>query len=234
MNKGAKILVIDDEKSIRKLLDISLTSEGYDVALANTGKEGITLLANFRPDVIILDLGLPDLPGGEVLKKIKEKTATPVIILTVKDAEADKVELLDAGADDYLTKPFNVTELSARIRVALRHSLNLKEEPIYINGPMKIDFNLRSVEISEEPLKLTKTEFDLLKLLVQNAGKIVTQKQLLKEIWGPEAVEQSHYLRIYFSHLRKKLEKFKLSNIIITEPGIGYRLDVQALEKELS
>ena len=223
MNKGAKILVIDDEKSMRKLLDISLTTEGYQVELAKTAKEGLTQSADFRPDIIILDLGLPDMTGLEVMKKIRARSSTPVIVLTVKDSDLDKVALLDAGADDYLTKPFNVSELSARIRVALRHSLNLKEEPVYVNGPLKIDFNLRSVEINSEPLKLTNTEFDLLKLLVGNAGKIVTQNQLLKEIWGPEAVEQSHYLRIYFSQLRKKLDKYGLSDIIVTEPGIGYR-----------
>ncbi|MFA5112825.1 MAG: response regulator transcription factor [Candidatus Margulisiibacteriota bacterium] len=226
MNKGAKILVIDDEKSIRKLLDISLTSEGYNVALAKTGREGLLLLANFRPDIVILDLGLPDLPGLEVMKKIRARTATPVIVLTVKDSGQDKVSLLDAGADDYLTKPFNISELSARIRVALRHSLNLKEEPVFTNGPLKIDFHLRAVEVSGAPVKLTNTEFDLLKLLAQHAGKIVTQKQLLQEVWGPEAVDQSHYLRIYFSQLRKKLEKHGLADIIITEPGIGYRLAI--------
>jgi two-component system KDP operon response regulator KdpE len=229
---GAKILVIDDEKSIRKLLDLSLTSEGYNVELVKTAKEGLAQLSNFRPDIVILDLGLPDMPGSEVMKKIRERTATPVIVLTVKDSDTDKVSLLDSGADDYLTKPFNVGELAARIRVALRHSLNLKEEPVYSRGPLKIDFNLRSVEIKGELLKLTNTEFDLLKMLVRNVGKIVTQKQLLTEIWGPESTEQSHYLRIYFSQLRKKLEKHKLANIIITEPGVGYRLDVQALEKD--
>ena len=227
---GARILVIDDEKSIRKLLDLSLTAEGYNVESAKTGKEGLLLLNNFRPDIVILDLGLPDLPGLEVMDKIRERTATPVIVLTVKDSDTDKVALLDAGADDYLTKPFNGAELAARIRVALRHSLNLKEEPVYVKGPLKIDFNLRSVEIKGETIKLTNTEFDLLKMLVRNVGKIVTQKQLLSEIWGPAAVEQSHYLRIYFSQLRKKLEKYKLSGLVITEPGVGYRLDLQALE----
>jgi len=229
---GAKILVIDDERSIRKLLDLSLTAEGYNVEAAKTAKEGLAQLSNFRPDIVILDLGLPDMPGSEVMKKIRERTATPVIVLTVKDSDTDKVSLLDSGADDYLTKPFNVAELAARIRVALRHSLNLKEEPVYVRGPLKIDFNLRSVEVKGEALKLTNTEFDLLKMLVRNVGKIVTQKQLLMEIWGPESTEQSHYLRIYFSQLRKKLEKYKLSNIVITEPGVGYRLDVQALEKD--
>jgi two-component system, OmpR family, KDP operon response regulator KdpE len=229
---GAKILVIDDEKSIRKLLDLSLTSEGYNVELVKTAKEGLAQLGNFRPDIVILDLGLPDMPGSEVMKKIRERTATPVIVLTVKDSDNDKVSLLDSGADDYLTKPFNVSELAARIRVALRHSLNLKEEPVYVRGPLKIDFNLRSVEVKGEALKLTNTEFDLLKMLVRNVGKIVTQKQLLTEIWGPESTEQSHYLRIYFSQLRKKLEKYKLSNIVITEPGVGYRLDVQALGED--
>jgi two-component system KDP operon response regulator KdpE len=227
---GAKILVIDDEKSIRKLLDFSLTAAGYDVASAKTGKEGVLEFSNFRPDVVILDLGLPDLGGLEVLKKIKERASVPVIILTVKDSDIDKVALLDAGADDYLTKPFSVNELSARIRLALRHSLNLKEEPIYAHGPLKIDFSTREVEICHEKVKLTNTEFDLLKILVQNAGKIVTQKQLLKEIWGPEAISQTHYLRIYFSLLRKKLEKYSLSGLIVTEPGVGYRLNLQTLE----
>jgi len=229
MSKGARILVIDDEKSIRKLLEISLSLESYEVGLAKSGKEGLLELNNFRPDIIILDLGLPDMNGIEVLKKIRERTTTPVIILTVKGADSDKVGSLDAGADDYLTKPFSVGELSARIRVALRHSLNLKEEPIYINGPLKIDFHTHSVELGKKPLKLTKTEFSLLKILVQNVGKIVTQKHLLKEVWGPEMVNQSHYLRIYFSQLRKKLGEH--AEIIITEPGVGYRLNVKTLEK---
>lgn len=233
MIKGAKILVIDDEKSIRKLLDISLSTEGYNVTLAANGADGLIELSNIRPDIVILDIGLPDMNGNEVLKKIRERTTTPVIILSVKDSDSDKVELLDSGADDYLTKPFSTGELLARIRVALRHSLNLSEEPIYISGPLKINFNLRTVEIKNEILKLTNTEFDLLKILIQNVGKIVTQKQLLKEIWGPESTNQSHYLRIYFSQLRKKLEKYSLSNIIVTEPGVGYRLNNNILENSI-
>ncbi len=231
MSSGAKILVIDDEKSIRKLLDISLTSEGYNVSLAKTGKEGLLQLSNIHPDVVILDLGLPDLAGIEVLKNVKERGSTPVIVLTVRNSDTEKISLLDAGADDYLTKPFSVGELSARIRVALRHSLNLKEEPIYKMGPLKIDFNDRTVGINDEELKLTNTEFNLLKVLVQHVGKIVTQKQLLSEVWGPHAVGQSHYLRIYFGQLRKKLEKYLLSDLIVTEPGVGYRLNSKILEK---
>jgi two-component system, OmpR family, KDP operon response regulator KdpE len=226
MSKGARILVIDDERSIRKLLEISLSAEGYEVIPTKTGKEGLLEAANHNPDVVILDLGLPDIPGLDVLKKLKSKASTPVIILTVKDADAEKVALLDAGADDYLTKPFSVDELVARIRVALRHSVNLQEEPVFTRGKLAIDFNLRTVKVGNELVKLTAKEFDLLKCLVGNTGKIVTQKQLLKEVWGMESPENSHYLRIFFGHLRKKLEKFSLSGIIITEPGVGYRLNI--------
>jgi two-component system KDP operon response regulator KdpE len=196
------------------------------VELAKTGKDGLLALNSFRPDVVILDLGLPDLPGAEVLNKIRERSSVPVIILTVKDSDNDKVQLLSSGADDYLTKPFSLPELLARIRVALRHSVNLKIEPIFHGGPLQIDFNTRSVLINGNQLKLTATEFDLLKILVQHAGKIVTQKQILSEVWGPGSSNQSHYLRIFFGHLRKKLEKFALSHLIITEPGVGYRLAI--------
>jgi two-component system KDP operon response regulator KdpE len=226
VNKGARILVIDDEKSIRKLLEISLASEGYEVITAKTGKDGLIQAANHHPDIIILDLGLPDMQGRDVLSKLKERSSTPVIILTVKDSDDDKVVLLDLGADDYLTKPFSGEELSARIRVALRHSVNLKDEPIFEKGNLLIDFNSRTVKAGDEQIKLTVKEFDLLKLLVKNAGRIVTQKQLLREVWGPEAEDQSHYLRIYFGQLRKKLEKYSLSGIIVTEPGVGYRLAI--------
>jgi two-component system, OmpR family, KDP operon response regulator KdpE len=226
MSKGAKILVIDDERSIRKLLEISLNAEGYEVIPSKTGKEGLLEAANHNPDVIILDLGLPDMQGMEVLKNLKSKASTPVIILTVKDSDAEKVALLDAGADDYLTKPFSVEELTARIRVALRHSVNLQEEPVFTRGKLTIDFNSRTVKVGTEQVRLTAKEFDLLKSLVRNAGKIVTQKQLLQEVWGLGSPENSHYLRIFFGHLRKKLEKFSLSGIIITEPGVGYRLNI--------
>ena len=240
MSKGAKILVIDDERSIRKLLEISLNAEGYEVIPSKTGneddmevageavdgEEAIIKVSELKPDVIILDLGLPDMKGIEVLKNLKSRASTPVIILTVKDADSEKVALLDAGADDYLTKPFSVDELTARIRVALRHSVNLNEEPVFTRGKLTIDFNSRTVKVGAEQVRLTVKEFDLLKSLVRNAGKIVTQRQLLKEVWGMESPENSHYLRIFFGHLRKKLEKFSMSGIIITEPGVGYRLNI--------
>jgi two-component system, OmpR family, KDP operon response regulator KdpE len=225
MTSGAKILVIDDEKSIRRFLEISLQSQGYSLYLAKSGTEGLRICEDQHPDVVILDLGLPDMTGLDVLKKIRDKSSIPVIILTVNNTDKEKETLLDSGADDYLTKPFSMTELLARIRVALRHSVNLKENPIYSNGPLHIDFNTRVVTVNSVSVKLTPTEFDLLKVLVKYAGRIVTQGQLLNEVWGPHAVEQSHYVRIYVGQLRQKLEKdTNVEGLIITEQGVGYRL----------
>jgi len=227
MNQNTKILVIDDEKSIRRFLELSLEAQQYSVLLASTGQDGIQFCKDYHPDVVILDLGLPDLSGLAVLTQIRMISSVPVIILTVQNSDQEKETLLDAGADDYLTKPFSMTELLARIRVALRHSVNLKETTIYQNGALKIDFNTRTVTIDQAPIKLTKTEFDLLKILVKYAGKLVTQNQLLKEVWGTYAYEHSHYLRIYISQLRRKLEiQSNMQNLIITEQGVGYRLDV--------
>ncbi len=228
MKAGAKILVIDDEKSIRRFMDASLTAKGYEVLLAKTGQEGIKTAAENHPDVIILDLNLPDKDGLSVLKKIRESSRVPVIILSVKSADADKELLLDSGADDYLVKPFSLTELLARIRVALRHSINLQEDTTFKHGPLEVDFGKRKVFIAEEEVHLTATEFNLLKALISHAGKIVTQSHLLSEIWGPHAVEQSHYLRIYVSQLRRKLEDKDpaLRGFIITDPGVGYRINL--------
>ncbi len=227
MTTGAKILIVDDERSIRRFLEIGLESQGYAVLSAKTGKEGIKLAGDHHPDLVILDLGLPDMPGLEVLKKIREASRVPVIVLTVQSSDKDKESLLDSGADDYITKPFSMTELAARIRVALRHSINLQDSPVFTNGPLMIDFNKRAVMINGEPVKLTATEFDLLKALVRYAGKIVTQQQLLKEVWGPASVEQGHYLRIYIGQLRRKLEKEPgLKDLILTEQGVGYRLNL--------
>ena len=227
MKTGAKILVIDDEKSIRRFMDASLTAKGYEVLLAKTGQEGIKTAAESHPDAVVLDLNLPDKDGVAVLKEIREFSSVPIIILTVKNADADKELLLDSGADDYLVKPFSLTELLARIRVALRHSLNLQDDTSFKHGPLAIDFARRQVNVEGEQVHLTATEFNLLKALVRHAGKIVTQSHLLSEIWGPHALEQGHYLRIYVSQLRRKLEgqSAALRGFIVTEPGVGYRIN---------
>ena len=228
MKPGARILVIDDEKSIRRFMDASLTAKGYAVLQAKTGQEGAKMAAEEHPDIVILDLNLPDMDGVAVLKKIRVFSRVPVIVLTVKSAETDKELLLDSGADDYLVKPFSLTELLARIRVALRHSINLQEDTSFRHGPLEIDFGKRQVSVEGREIHLTATEFNLLKALVSHAGKIVTQSHLLSEIWGPHAVEQSHYLRIYVSQLRRKLEDKStvLRGFIITEPGVGYRINL--------
>ncbi len=227
MSSGARILVIDDEKSIRRFLEISLESQGYIVFLAKTGSDGIHLFEGQHPDVVILDLGLPDLPGQEVLRQLRQKSDVPVIILTVNNTDKEKETLLDLGADDYLTKPFSMTELMARVRVALRHGAHLKDSSIYQNGPLTVDFQTRDVTINSISVKLTPTEFDLLKTLIKYAGRILTQTQLLREVWGPYAQQQSHYVRIYVGQLRRKLEKNTgITGLITTEQGIGYRLSV--------
>ena len=228
MKTGAKILVIDDEKSIRRFMDASLSAKGYKVLIAKTGREGVKAAAEEHPDVVILDLNLPDKDGGTVLKEIRGFSAVPVIILTVKSADADKELLLDSGADDYLLKPFSLTELLARIRVALRHAINLQEDTVFRHGGLEIDFARRKVLAGGEEARLTATEFNLLKALVAHSGRMVTRAQLLSEVWGPHAVEQSHYLRIYVGQLRRKLEEKAagLGGFIITEPGVGYRANI--------
>ncbi len=222
---GVRILVIDDELAIRRLLKISLEAEGHIYIEAGTGQDGLVAAATQRPDIVILDLGLPDMDGSVVLNRLREWSSVPVIVLTVKDSETDKVALLDAGADDYLTKPFGVPELLARLRVALRHKQSAVAEPVLRTADLQIDFTDRTVSIRGEPIRLTATEYELLRILAQHAGKVVTQRQLLKEIWGPQAVDQSQYLRVYIAQLRKKLERDPSNpDLLITEPGVGYRL----------
>lgn len=224
---GAKILVIDDEPEIRRLLKVGLTAHGYEFAEAATAQEGIYQAVTTRPDVIILDIGLPDQDGTQVLHQIREWSQVPVIILSVLGQEHQKVAALDIGADDYLTKPFSVSELMARIRVALRHQANLKDEPVVQIGDLYLDFSKRLVRIGESDIHLTPIEYDLLKLLVTNAGKVVTHRQLIQSVWGAEGQEYSQYLRIYISQLRKKIEKDpNQPAYILTEPSIGYRLAV--------
>jgi len=228
MSKGSKILIIDDEVAIRRLLKVSLKSQGYDILEAINGQDGIQQAAQHKPDLIILDLGLPDMDGLKTLKAIRGWSAVPVIVLTVRDFESDKVSLLDAGANDYVTKPFGVPELLARVRAALRSFQADGGEPVIKNGQLEIDLAAHAVKLKGEEIKLTDTEYRLLCLLAKNAGKLLTQRQLLKEIWGISAIEHTHYLRIYVAQLRHKLEEDPARpNLIITEPGVGYRMNIK-------
>ncbi|WP_066370523.1 response regulator [Neobacillus fumarioli] len=224
-SSGAKILVIDDEPQIQKLLRVTLQARGFEIVEASSGEDGILQAAMVRPDLIVLDLGLPDIPGMEVLQRIHEWTQIPIIVLTAKDREEDKISALDSGADDYVTKPFGMGELLARIRVALRHNAKSQDEPILKFGRLVIDLAGRTVELDGEKIKLTPTEYELLKILATNAGRVMTHKQLLQQVWGGHQYDSnSHYLRVYIGHLRKKIETDSARpNFIITEPGIGYR-----------
>lgn len=218
-------LVIDDEPQIRRLLRVTLEANGYRVFDAATGQDGLVQAAQRRPEVVLLDLGLPDLEGVEVLKRLREWSKVPVIILSVRDREDDKVTALDAGADDYVTKPFNSAELLARLRAALRHAQPQGADAIFRTGDLEVDLAARVVRNRGQEVKLTPIEYSLLRLLVTHAGKVITHRQLLTEVWGPKAVEQTHYLRVHIAHLREKIEaKSGSADLIRTEPGIGYRL----------
>ena len=217
-------LVIDDEPQMRRLLRVTLEANGYRVFEAATGQEGVAQAAQRRPDIVLLDLGLPDLEGVEVLKRLREWSKVPVIILSVRDREDDKVAALDAGADDYVTKPFNSAELLARLRAALRHAQPQGADAIYRARDLEVDLSAHTVRKRGQELRLTPIEYALLRMLVTHAGKVLTHRQLLTEVWGPKAVEQTHYLRVHIAHLRDKLEdKSSGFDLIRTEPGIGYR-----------
>lgn len=219
------ILVIDDEPQIRRLLRVTLETGGCRVIDAATGMEGIAQTAQRRPEVILLDLGLPDVQGLEVLKRLREWTQIPVIVLSVQDREDEKIAALDAGADDYVTKPFAAGELLARIRATLRHSQAQGTEAVFRFDSLEIDLPARTVRRRGQEVKLTPTEYALLRLLVTHAGKVLTHRQLLKEVWGPKAVEQTHYLRVHIAHLREKIEDNPaVPRLIITESGVGYRM----------
>ena len=219
-------LVIDDEPQIRRLLRVTLEANGYEVFDAATGQAGIVQAAQCRPAIVLLDLGLPDLDGLEVLKRIREWSRVPVIILSVRYREHDKIAALDAGADDFVTKPFGSGELLARLRTTLRRSQPLAAEAIFRAGKIEVDFAARVVRKNGAEVKLTPTEYGLLRLLVVHAGKVLTHRQLLTEVWGPNAVEQTHYLRVHVAHLREKLEDNAAQpKLIITESGIGYRVN---------
>jgi len=220
-----RILVVDDELAIRRFLHTVLSSEEFTLHEAENGHAGLAAAAAFRPDVILLDLGLPDLDGIEMIRRIREWSTVPIIVLSVRDREHDKVSALDAGADDYLTKPFGVGELLARIRAALRRSLQETPEPLFRSGELQVDLNLRKVTITGKEVQLTPTEYDLLRLLLTHAGKVMTHSQILKQIWGIAYLEQPHLLRVNISNLRRKIEADpSRPRHIITEPGVGYRL----------
>lgn len=220
------ILVIDDELSIRRFLHTVLSGE-FSLHEAENGHAGLAAAATVRPDVILLDLGLPDLDGIEVIRRVREWSQVPIIVLSVREREDDKVAALDAGADDYLTKPFGVGELLARIRASLRRAIKGVAEPIFTSGDLTVDLGRRVVIISNEEIPLTPTEYDLLRLLVTHAGKVLTHSQILKQIWGIAYLEQPHVLRVNISNLRRKIEVDpSRPRHITTEPGVGYRLKV--------
>lgn len=225
MKEELRILIIDDEVAIRKILRTNLESHAYVIGEASSGKEGLEKAVTFHPHLILLDLGLPDTNGLEVLKKLRHWTQIPIIILTVTDNEATKVSLLDAGADDYLTKPFGPNELLARVRVGLRHHGHAEATPIFKSQNLEVDLSLRRVLVNSKSVKLTNTEFEVLALLVRDHGKVIPQTHIMKKVWGTTAEDQSHYLRIYINQLRKKIEENPSEpKHIITEPGVGYRL----------
>jgi two-component system KDP operon response regulator KdpE len=222
---GVRVLVVDDERAIRRLLQVSLTAHGHTVFEATSGQGALEAVVAHRPDLIILDLGLPDIEGIEVTRRLREWTPTPIIILSVREHETDKIAALDAGADDYLTKPFSVGELLARMRVALRHTTSKEDTPIFTSGELTVNLARRVVTVDNHEVQLTPTEYDLLKLLVTHAGKVVTQPQILRQVWGPGQEDNAHLLRVNMSNLRRKLEADPTRPThIITEPGVGYRL----------
>jgi two-component system, OmpR family, KDP operon response regulator KdpE len=222
--EGARILIVDDEYQIRRMLSVALTGHGYTLAEAPSGKEGLNQALIFHPDLIILDLGLPDLDGMDVMSRLREWSQVPVIILSVRERESDKIGALDAGADDYLTKPFSMGELLARIRVALRRSAKTEDDPVLSFEDLTIDLARRLVLLRSNELKLTPTEYEILKYLVLHAGRVVTHRQLLRAVWGPNFQEETHYLRVYVGQLRRKIETNPTQpRFIITEPGVGYR-----------
>ncbi|MFA7402841.1 MAG: response regulator [Pelobacteraceae bacterium] len=220
-----RILIVDDEVSIQRFLHTTLDTGEYSLHQAENGHAALAAAVATHPDIILLDLGLPDMDGIEVLKRIREWSLVPIIVLSVRDREDDKVEALDAGADDYLSKPFGVAELLARIRGALRRSVQLTPEPIYKVDELEVDLSRRRVMVRGEETQLTPTEYDLLRLFVIHAGKVLTHGQILKQIWGIGYVEQPHVLRVNISNLRRKIEvDASRPHYIITEPGVGYRL----------
>lgn len=226
MDKEIRILIIDDEQAVRNVLKMHLEASNYKISEAIDGKSGVARINEFHPHLVLLDLGLPDISGLELLKEVRKWSRVPIIILTVSDDEQTKVSLLDAGADDYLTKPFGTKELLARVRVALRNVGLIEATPVFKSEELEVDLSSKKVLVAGKEIHLTTTEYELLARLVRDHGKVIPQMQLLKQIWGRTSSEdQSHYLRIYINQLRKKIETNPSEpKHILTEPGVGYRL----------
>lgn len=224
-----RVLIVDDEPQIRRFLKTSLGAHGYRVIEASCGREAITLTATERPELVLLDLGLPDMDGLEVIQRLREWSTVPIIAVSVREREAEKIAALDGGADDYVTKPFGVGELLARMRTALRHRLQVEvDAPVFHSGGLGVDLGRRLVTIDDQEVKLTPKEYDLLRMLVIHAGKVITHRQLLREVWGPAAVYETHYLRVYIGQLRQKLEPDPAQpRYLLTESGVGYRLRLE-------
>lgn len=220
-----KILIIDDEIQIRRLLRMTLEANDYHVEEREDAKNGIIAAAMQHPDVILLDLGLPDMDGLEVIEKLRSWSTIPILVLSVQDDEKVMIKALDLGADDYISKPFNTGELLARIRVAIRHSFKIDESPVFINGHLTVDLTLRLVKLNNEVIKLTVLEYSLLRLLIRNAGKVLTHSYIIKELWGNPYADNAQTLRVHMAQLRRKIEMNpSIPEMLTTEPGVGYRL----------
>lgn len=225
---GLRILVVEDDKSIRTFLTVSLASADYHVSSGKTGREALEAVLTFRPDVIILDLGLPDIDGVTVIEEIRKLNTVPIIVLSVRDRQEDKINALNSGADDYLTKPFGIEELHARLKAVLRRTTRSEEEPVFKSGRLSVDLAKRMVTVEGREIGLTPTEYDILRLLVLHAGKVITHRMIFKQIWNKDPDEHEgaeHLIRVTMSHLRSKLEPDpSIPSFIITEPAVGYRL----------
>ena len=224
-----RILVVDDEPQIRRFLRTTLSAHGYRVIEASCGRDALALTATEQPALVLLDLGLPDIDGLEVIHRLREWSTVPIIVVSVRGQESEKIAALDNGADDYVTKPFGMGELLARMRAALRHRLQAElDEPVFHAGGLTVDLGKRVVSVDSHEVKLTPKEYDLLRVMVTHAGKVITHQHLLREVWGPGSVHETHYLRVYIRQLRQKLEPDPAQPCyILTEPGVGYRLRME-------
>lgn len=227
---GARILVVDDEPALARVLQRNLASRGFDTEVAATGAQAVEAWRRWRPDLIVLDLGLPDVDGIELIREVRASSSVPILVLSAREGERDKVSALDAGADDYVSKPFGVEELLARVRVALRHAARPERgsEARWEAGGLAIDFEGRTVSLDGEPVRLTPTEYDLLRALVAHPGRVMTDRALLQAVWGPEYASENHYLHVYIGRLRRKIERDpQHPQFVRTEPGVGYRFAAQ-------